>query len=85
MKNDTKLESSVALLLESVDKTLQRNGNRPLISQIINSVRLKSLSLKYVMCKLLGWQEKGIRKIKFVAKTQFLCKNGNFFLQNPVI
>ena len=37
----------------------------------MNSVRSKSLSLKYQKCSVSGCKDIGIRKVEFVAKTQF--------------
>ena len=37
----------------------------------MNSVRLKSLSLKYQKFSVSGCKDIGIRKVEFVAKTQF--------------
>ena len=45
---------------------------RLMIFQTINSVRSNSLSLKYQRFKSSGWAAIGIRKVEFVAKTQFL-------------
>ena len=39
----------------------------------MNSVRSNYLSLKYPSYTLSGCKDIGIRKFKFVAKTQFLC------------
>jgi len=38
----------------------------------MKSVRLNNLSLKYQICSPLGCKDIGIRKLTFVAKTQFL-------------
>ena len=38
----------------------------------MKSVRLNNLSLKYQICSPLGCKDIGIRKLAFVAKTQFL-------------
>ena len=46
--------------------------SRPLIFQTINSGRSNSLSLKYQRFTPSGCKDIGIRKCKFVAKTQFL-------------
>ena len=48
---------------------------RPLIFQTINSVRSNSLSLKYQRFTTSGCKDIGVRKCKFVAKTQFLFSN----------
>ena len=45
---------------------------RPLIFQTITSGRSNSLSLKYQRFTALGCKDIGVRKCKFVAKTQFL-------------
>ena len=45
---------------------------RPLIFQTINSGRSSSLSLKYQRFTPSGCKDIGVRKYKFVAKTQFL-------------
>ena len=45
---------------------------RPQIFQTMNSVKSNSLSLKYQVFPPSGCQAIGIRKFKFVAKTQFL-------------
>jgi len=50
---------------------------RPLIFQNINSGRSKSLSLKYQRFTPSGCKDIGVRKCKFVAKTQFLSENEN--------
>ena len=46
--------------------------SRPLIFQTINSGRSSSLSLKYQRFTPSGCKDIGVRKYKFVAKTQFL-------------
>ena len=46
---------------------------RSSIFQTMNSVRPKSLSLKYQRFTPSDFKEIGIRKFEFVAKTQFLC------------
>ena len=46
---------------------------RPLIFQTINSGRSNSLNLKYQMFTPSGCIDIWVRKLKFVAKTQFLC------------
>ena len=50
---------------------------RPLIFQIMNSVRSKSLSLKYLGCK-----DRGIKKFEYVAKNQVPLLNisAHFYL-----
>ncbi len=45
---------------------------RPFIFQTINSGRSNSLSLKYQRFTPSGCKDRGVRKFKFVAKTQFL-------------
>ena len=45
---------------------------RPLIFQTINSGSPNSLSLKYQRFTPSGCKDIGVRKCKFVAKTQFL-------------
>ena len=44
---------------------------RPLIFQTMTAVLLINLSLKYQLCAPLNSKDKGIRKLAFVAKTQF--------------
>ena len=46
---------------------------RPLICQTNNSVISNSLSLKYQRFTPSGCKDIGVRKYKFVAKTQLLC------------
>ena len=46
----------------------------------MNSVALNYLSLKYQKSTTSGSIDIGIRKFKFVAKTQFLCKGKNVFV-----
>ena len=50
---------------------------RPLIFQTINSGRSNSLSLKYQRFTPSGCKDIGVRKCKFVAKTQFLYQTFN--------
>ena len=45
---------------------------RPLIFQTMKSIRSNSLILKYYRFTLSGCKDIDIRKIEFVAKTQFL-------------
>ena len=45
---------------------------RPLIFQIMNSVRSNSLNMKYQRLTLSECEDIGIRKFKFVAITQFM-------------
>ena len=52
---------------------------RPLIFQTINSGRSNSLSLKYQRFTPSGCKDIGVRKYKFVAKTQFLFSDFSFF------
>ena len=44
----------------------------------MDSVRLSSLSMKYQRFTLSGFEDMGIRKFEFVAKTQFLHHCYNF-------
>ena len=44
---------------------------RPLIFQTMNSVRSKSLNLKYQRCITLDCKDRGTRKFEFVAKFHF--------------
>ena len=46
---------------------------RPLIFQTMKYVRSNNLSLKYQMFTPSSCRDIGIKKFKFVAKTQFLC------------
>ena len=47
---------------------------RPLIFQIMNSVRPNNLSLKYQRFTSYDWKDIGIRQFVFLRKTQFLYK-----------
>ena len=69
MTNDTSLESSCALLLESAKKFAN------LKFQTMTFVRSKDISLKYQRFTTLGSKDIGIRKSEFVAKSQFLFAN----------
>ena len=46
----------------------------PYIFQTINSIRSNSPSLKYQRFSPSGCKDKGVRKYKYVAKTQFLYR-----------
>jgi len=48
--------------------------HKPLIFQTMNSVKSNSLNLKYRRFAPSGCKDIEIRKLGFVAKTQFLCK-----------
>ena len=49
----------------------------------MNSVRLNKQSLKYQSFTASGLKNIGIRKLKFVAKTQFLWKKLNYIFHYP--
>ena len=59
------------------DQNLERNyvfiTNSNLLIQNKNSVRSNNLGSKYQKFTPSGCRDLGIRKLKFVAKTQFLC------------
>ena len=59
---------------------------RSFIFRTINSVRSNTQSLKNQRSALSGTTDKGIRKIGFVAKSQFLCFNftGHGFSWNQI-
>ena len=56
---------------------------RPQIFKTMNNVRSNSLSLKYKGFPPSDSQDLGIRKLEFVAKTQFLWKINEKKLINP--
>ena len=56
---------------------------RPYTFQTMISVRLNNQSLKYVWFTPLGGKYLGIRKVDFVAKTQFLFVKKIVLLTSP--
>ena len=52
---------------------VQTKCRRPWIFQTMNYVSSTNPSLNYQMCTTSGRWDIGIRNLKFVAKTQFLC------------
>ena len=59
--------------------SLATRYHRPLIVQTLNSVRSRSLSLKYQRFASSPYKDIGITKFEFVTKTQFLCATSDFY------
>ena len=78
LKNGEKELSFCHKLRFANSYSLEIRFPRPLIFQPINSGRSNSLSLKYQRSTPSGCKDIGVRKFKFVAKTQFLSTTNQY-------